>query len=172
MRADLEEPGSEEDSVNDLDLFAVTTKIADDPTLVRGIAGHVYVVEFGRDRVKVGRTTSPKSRIAAHVRTGRSMDRQVTRLWVSPPHAAYADNERALLKACRDRAGLASNWRGEYFPISAETVMTFVAKLRIERATGAEIAAYEHRMQNTTDVLKGVLLGDFLRRLTPESEAS
>ena len=147
--------------VNDLDLFANAGdgQICDDPTLVPGVEGHIYLVEFGPARIKVGRTASPKARIAAHVRAGRQLDRPVTRLWVSPPHSAYCENERALLRTCREFSGFAPNWRGEYFPIEAERVMSAIAALPLARASSAEVRAFQQRVENTTNALKGFLFG-------------
>lgn len=58
---------------------------------------HLYLVEIVGVGVKVGITSNPKCRLAAHRKTAKDFGRSVRRLWLSAPHADAREFEQRLI---------------------------------------------------------------------------
>lgn len=64
----------------------------------------LYVIELDTNRIKVGYSCNPQTRLATHRATAIAHGLTPGRQWISPPTATL-DHERALIKFCADRAG-------------------------------------------------------------------
>lgn len=73
----------------------------------------LYVVQLGRSRIKVGMSTSPRTRIAYHRGIAKAHGCLPGAEWVSPRGSGTVSNENALIRFCADRA--AAKFRNEYF---------------------------------------------------------
>ncbi|MGW4493846.1 hypothetical protein [Streptomyces sp. NPDC004376] len=113
--------------------------------IVKGLEGQLYVVEFDSAGVKVGFTADPQTRIATHRRKARDFGRWAVRGALTPPHVEAWKNERALIAACREAANLPKDYTGEYFPISLDVAIQFVAALPQTRGDRAAYEAEEAR---------------------------
>lgn len=65
--------------------------------------GHVYVLRFSDNTVKVGRTIDPDERFEHHKTTARKDQSILTDMWVSPQHGNSNQTERKLIEFCRAR---------------------------------------------------------------------
>lgn len=74
-------------------------------TIGTGEEGHIYVMRFSNETVKVGRTTDPDERFERHKATARKDKSILTDFWVSPQHGNSDQTERKLIKFCQ-RTGL------------------------------------------------------------------
>jgi hypothetical protein len=74
--------------------------------------GFIYVVLFTSGTVKVGQTINPRNRLRSHRSDGAAFGAQAVRVWVSPPHTNFSQNEDRLIRFC-SRNG--SRIKGEYF---------------------------------------------------------
>ncbi len=73
---------------------------------------HLYLIEFSTGVVKVGRTISPKERLATHTRSARIHGVDVLRSWVSERHHGCVGTERQLIDLC---GRLGARVEAEYF---------------------------------------------------------
>ncbi len=96
---------------------------------VRGLEGHLYVIEFNSNTVKVGFTTSPVQRINQHRAAAINYRRRARRGALTAPHVEARENEQALIKACREAADLPNDYSGEYFPISFEDAVGLIGDM-------------------------------------------
>jgi hypothetical protein len=62
--------------------------------------GYIYVLRFTSGTLKVGHTTRPRVRVTQHKSAARVHGASIDRLWISPPHANYRDNEDRLVALC------------------------------------------------------------------------
>lgn len=67
--------------------------------------GHVYVLALSNDTVKVGQTKDAAQRMNTHKSAARSLGLTVTDKWISPPHAEWLANERALKAIAAELGG-------------------------------------------------------------------
>jgi DNA-binding XRE family transcriptional regulator len=96
--------------------------------------GHLYVVEFPRVGIKVGRTSTPTSRVQDHERNGRIFGHPRGRVWMSPPHFQTAALELDLIEHCSSLSGpSASGMKTEYFPCAYEPAVAFAEVLDFGR---------------------------------------
>lgn len=104
----------------------------------RNAEQHIYVIEFTSSTVKVGRTNSPKNRLADHAKTARTHGVTVTRSWFSKPHKGYGENEAALIAFCAERWNVSGG--KEYFAAAdyAE-VLQYASSLPMVALTEADI---------------------------------
>lgn len=65
--------------------------------------GHVYVLRFSNNTVKVGRTIDPDERFEHHKTTARKDQSILTDMWVSPQHGNSNQTERKLIEFCQVR---------------------------------------------------------------------
>jgi len=78
----------------------------------RIIAGYVYIIEFDDDKVKIGRTITPKTRLRTlSTQSGRKIKRQ----YISKPHTDYKNTEYRMHKRLKH-----SRRVGEYFKVDFE----------------------------------------------------
>lgn len=78
--------------------------------------GHIYVIEFASDVIKVGRSFSPEARLAQHAEMAKILGTGLTRSWVSEKHISCNDTERALIQFGHHHGeAVRPSGRGEYF---------------------------------------------------------
>ncbi|MFE7485514.1 hypothetical protein [Streptomyces sp. NPDC057552] len=92
---------------------------------------------FASGVLKVGHALDVDARVQSHVKVGAVHGNTVVDVWVSPPHAHSASNERLVLDFCLGRGELASGGRrGEYFAgIPFEAAKEFAESLSCGVAT-------------------------------------
>ncbi|NEE44127.1 hypothetical protein [Streptomyces microflavus] len=97
----------------------------------------MYIVAFASGVLKVGHALDVDARVQSHVKVGAVHGNAVVDVWVSPPHAHSASNERLVLDFCLGRGELASGGRrGEYFAgIPFEAAKEFAESLSYGVAT-------------------------------------
>jgi antirepressor protein len=66
---------------------------------------HLYVLAFSSRLIKVGQTGKLRTRLRQHDGEARNHGHSMTRCWVSGAHAAWLENEAALVEFCRARLG-------------------------------------------------------------------
>ena len=76
-------------------------------------AGCIYVIEFSNGTVKVGRSSTPDTRLATHRSQGRKFGADITDQWVSPRHAEWHANEAKLISIAKELGGTPA--AAEYF---------------------------------------------------------
>ena len=67
--------------------------------------GYVYVIKFGNDMIKVGRTKDARSRVSGHRKDARTFGTSLARWWVSPLHDGWLENEEALKSLAHELGG-------------------------------------------------------------------
>lgn len=76
--------------------------------------GHLYVIQFGNDVVKIGITSDPPRRLQQHLNDAAAFGTHIAATWISHAHADYAKIERFVIgvaaKALRNQ-----QVRREYF---------------------------------------------------------
>lgn len=132
------------------------TAIPVDPTLIKGLESHLYVVEFGDHGIKVGVTAAPRNRLGQHRRDGSNFGRPVTRWWLSGPHVEALTNERQLIEHCRAKSGQSGTARGEYFAIPFAATLEVASKLPMTRGDRTD---FDAAVGARADALKAFFLG-------------
>lgn len=97
-----------------------STPVEVDRDLLRGTPvapdgmGHIYVIRFGSNAVKVGLTNDPHRRLREHHRDASAYGVPITGVWMSKVHTGHEGNERRLIahasRSCPRKV------RNEYFP--------------------------------------------------------
>lgn len=118
--------------------------------VVVGAEHHLYVVEIPDVGVKVGISTKPKNRVAAHRRDALAYGRSIERVWISLPHIEARANERALIRSfgggtCR-----------EYLPIGFDAALKAIECLP---RTRADRSAHERKVEATANFFKSFITG-------------
>lgn len=75
--------------------------------------GHIYLVEFSDGTVKAGKSINPQSRMSQHYGESIRYGLEPTRVWVSPEHKNYSENETIAMKICAKHGQLSGG--REYF---------------------------------------------------------
>jgi hypothetical protein len=145
----------------------VQVETADIPTLPTSIkyAGFVYIIEFDNGTVKAGRTVEPPKRLANLIATSSGFRIHASRIWLSPAHADYCDNERRILEWARARAG--SVQKNEYFTgLSVRETVEFANSLEFRQLTSEEAQQREAQDEKSAAELRKILTG-----IVPERQA-
>jgi hypothetical protein len=90
--------------------------------------GHIYVIEFASGVVKVGRTATPKGRVAVHALLAAAHGGSIQSVWVSHRIVGSASAERELIDFCGRNGQLAAG--REYFrinPVAARLRASLIA---------------------------------------------
>jgi hypothetical protein len=96
--------------------------------------GHVYVIRFSSQIVKVGRTAAPRTRMRWHLSSAAWYGTTIEKAWLSRPHVDVVPNERALIKYGRERATAQTG--NEYFRgVDFADVVRLAESLTYRRAT-------------------------------------
>lgn len=135
---------------------AIPVPTFDGEPVVKGLEGHLYIVEFDQGGVKVGFTTDPKTRINTHASTAKKFGRRAVRGALTAPHVEAQSNERELIRRCREAAGLPETFTGEYFPVSLQQAAAFIEDMPQSRG---DRLAYQARVNAQADGLTQFLLG-------------
>ncbi|ELP70051.1 hypothetical protein STRTUCAR8_08640 [Streptomyces turgidiscabies Car8] len=133
--------------------------------IIKGLEGHLYVVEFDSGGVKVGFTSDPEARITTHRRAARNFGRRAVRGALTPPHVEARKNEQMLIAACRKAASVPDLHTGEYFPLDLDLAMGLISGLP---QTRGDREAYESEMKARS----GRLVGFFKSTLPQPPPAS
>jgi hypothetical protein len=105
-----------------------------------GDQGHIYIIEFDNQTIKVGKASNPQARVRAHQSNAQPMGRSINRVWVSKVHGNYSANERALI-AFGSRASR-ETIRAEYFVgLPFAQVLRFAKSLQYEVLDAAAVEA-------------------------------
>lgn len=72
---------------------------------LRENVGCIYVIEFSTGTIKVGRSGTPDTRLAAHRSDGRKYGAAIKDHWVSQPHAEWQQNEMRLIGIAKELGG-------------------------------------------------------------------
>lgn len=110
--------------MNEIEFFDISGK-SDEGTFV-------YVLQFSSGVVKVGYTANPAQRLKQHADTAQQHGGDITKHWVSQPHAQANENERRLIAFCADRAPrvTGNEKAGEYFTgLDFEEVLAYAKSL-------------------------------------------
>lgn len=75
--------------------------------------GHIYLIEFSDGTVKAGKSINPRSRMNQHYGESIRYDISMSRVWVSPEHKNYAENEVTAMEACAQHGEISGG--REYF---------------------------------------------------------
>ena len=142
----------EPDDLNEIP-FTTSEVIAENGKIEHG-EGHVYVIDNGTGKVKIGKTNNPSSRIKAiETQSGIS----IIRVYVSPKCFNYQELETKTHKAFKQ-----SRTIGEWFESNFDTVKDFVSSLDLitinnkqqekpalfPNGTGPEYVALENEVLN------------------------
>ena len=101
-------------------------------------AGYVYVMAFSNGTVKVGQTQNAGRRLSSHKSSARCFGLAVTGEWVSPLHAEWHANERALKEIAAGLGGTPVSL--EYFSdIDFDVLVARARKLPFPATTVQEI---------------------------------
>lgn len=120
---------------------------------------YIYIVGFGdTGRIKVGYSAAkPEARVEAHKRGARAyLGCDEFTEWVSPDHKEGVDNERALIKWCRERS---RTQVGEYFSLPYGEVLEYAQSLPMTTPNDAAPAAPSYA-QSWGQVVAGLARGN------------
>lgn len=87
--------------------------VADAPVVSRSVPAYLYVIALDPDRIKVGYTVDPMTRLALHRGLAEAHGCVPGREWTSPRGAGTPAREAALIAFCAERAS--TQFRSEYF---------------------------------------------------------
>lgn len=92
--------------------------------------GHVYVLGFSDNTVKIGRTTDPKARLLKHRAAGRQDNAEMVQQWISVQHGNSNQTEALLIEFCRKHG---QKHRGdEWFSgVPYQKVLTYAKALEL-----------------------------------------
>lgn len=92
--------------------------------------GHIYVLGFSDNTVKVGRTTDPKARLLKHRATSRQDNAEMVSQWVSVQHGNSDQTEALLIEFCRKhgRKHRGNEW---FSGVPYEKVLTYAKALEL-----------------------------------------
>jgi hypothetical protein len=120
----------------------------DEPAKTYG-EGFIYLVFFGNDTLKAGRTVEPQQRVGRHIHAGLVHGSPAYMVWVSGPHANARVNERAVLDYCRRRA--TKRIGKEYFVgVNPNRIVDYVEELeylRLDRLTGRPVRRHPRQAE-------------------------
>jgi hypothetical protein len=90
--------------------------------------GHIYIIEFSGNIIKVGFATNPEERLRTHASDGAALGHSIERSWISSRHASADANEQRLIVFCVGRSS--RRHRSEYFSgVSFDEVHDFAKGL-------------------------------------------
>jgi hypothetical protein len=92
--------------------------------------GYLYAIEILGAATKIGIAYSPRARLRQHVKAAADHRRSIGRVWVSPPHIEYQDNERALK---------ASGGSTEYLDTPFDEVLATIGAMTMTRFVGIRV---------------------------------
>lgn len=90
--------------------------------------GHLYILRFSTNVIKVGQTLDLQRRVREHRRDAEAFGAVIVDYWFSPAHQNYLENEVELILGCDESA----TWRSkrEYFQgIDIDEVIEFACGL-------------------------------------------
>lgn len=99
--------------------------------------GHIYVIEFSSGVVKVGKTTDPKRRLAAHASLARVHGGAIRASWMSQQICGYDDAERELIRLCAQVAGPVVG--REYFDIGLREALSLATLVEANRLAAIDL---------------------------------
>lgn len=87
------------------------------PATTDGTSGYVYVLAFSNGTVKVGKTSTPGTRITVHVYNSSRFGIELTGWWLTPAHRGFEFTERAVIALAQALAptGRSTDKTHEYF---------------------------------------------------------
>jgi len=116
--------------------------------------GHVYVLEFSMDVIKVGRTNNPRGRVRQHESDALRFGGHLTRWWLSPSHRGYYASEAALIAAAHKEGTLLGG--AEYFTgCSFEAMVAVASALPMTPSMPIEREADRERSARALEKVKG-----------------
>lgn len=126
--------------------------------------GHVYVIQFSDQTIKVGRTRRPRHRIRAHQDDAAKFGIRIENVWLSRHHVEYKANERDLISHMHSLATLSAG--SEYFTGGSFSDATAYAQsLPTTAWSQAEVALREEEDRRRSNAMVDAWMGD---RKTPD----
>lgn len=100
--------------------------------------GWIYAVQFTGHTIKVGRTTNPRSRVGRHATEAQRFGSGIERVWVSPQHPKYVENEVELI-ALAENGGQRSSGNEYFDGVSFDRLVRSAAGLDFTQLSAEQV---------------------------------
>lgn len=108
-------------------------------TKKHGDEGHIYVLRYSSNVIKVGTTRCPEQRLQTHLARARVFGATVTAAWLSFPHLNATGNEARLIRWCHSQAGVIALSKEEFDNLGFDAAVAAAEDWPYDRAVPLDL---------------------------------
>jgi hypothetical protein len=112
---DLDDLDGDSDDLDDLESDSDDDLADTKPIAQRETPGHLYVIRFANDMIKVGRASNVTARVRSHANEGVRHGNNAVEHWTSQVIERVCLAETALIQWCTEQPGAESHFGREWF---------------------------------------------------------